>query len=147
MQAFGYLVCLLLSHNAVTMLLRGRTQLPCTTHCLLLTTHCLLQARVAVQKKDKGRDGQVSANQNPDQNPNLTPTPTPTPNPNPNHGQSGLQLLTLRALAQLVTELTIQSKSADNPLRGALCLQRFVPPVGVKASVVRVHGRHGELFG
>ena len=100
-----------------------------------------MQALVAVQKKDKGRDG-----------------------------QSALQLLTLRALAQLVTELTIRSKSADNPLRGAVCLQRYVPPVGVKASltltltltltptltptltltkasVVRVHGRHGELFG
>ena len=73
-----------------------------------------MQALVAVQKKDKGRDG-----------------------------QSALQLLTLRALAQLVTELTIRSKSADNPLRGAVCLQRFVPPVGVRASVVRVHGRHG----
>ena len=58
-----------------------------------------MQALVAVQKKDKGRDG-----------------------------QSALQLLTLRALAQLVTELTIRSKSADNPLRGAVCLQRFVPP-------------------
>ena len=46
-----------------------------------------------------------------------------------------MQLLTLRALAHLVTELTIRSKSADNPLRGAVCLQRYVPPVGVKASL------------
>ena len=54
---------------------------------------------MAVQKKDKGRDG-----------------------------ESGLQLLTLRSLAQLATELAIASKSADNSPRGALCLQRFVPP-------------------